>query len=77
MFRKIVLGFALAATATLVPSTTAAVYHPNSARLYHPTYYPKGYYYRGGRWLPYRGYGHPYHGGYYDRYGHWHRYPPL
>ena len=35
--------------------------------------YPKGYYYRSGRWMPYRGLGHPYRGGYYDRRGRWHR----
>jgi hypothetical protein len=71
MFKKAILGFALAASATLVPSTAQAttVYHANSARLY-----PKGYYYRGGHWHPYRGYGHPYRGGYYDRWGRWHRY---
>ena len=47
MFKTAILGFALAASAMSVPSTTTAVYHPNSARLYHPTYYPKGYYYHG------------------------------
>jgi hypothetical protein len=77
MLRKLgLLGFVLAALTTLLPNTApAAVYypHPYYAHPAHMRYNP-GYYYRGGRWVPYRGYGHPYRGGYYDRWGHWHRY---
>ena len=40
MFKNALLAFALTASAMPVPSATA-VYHPNSARLYHPTYYPR------------------------------------
>ena len=72
MFRKIVLGLALAATATLVPSVGAATTtRHNSARLHRPR--PKGFYFHAGLWRPYRGPGYPYRGGYYDRRGRWHR----
>jgi len=35
---------------------------------------PKGYYFRNGRWYPYRAHGYPYRGGYYDQRGRWHRF---
>jgi hypothetical protein len=68
MFKKLgILGFVLAVFSMLVPSDAQArVYH-------HPGYYPHGYYYRGGVWRPYIGHAYPYRGGYYDRWGHWHR----
>lgn len=70
MLKKLgIAGFVLAVFTMLAPSMTqAAIYNA------HARYYPQGYYYRGGRWHPYRGYGHPYRGGYYDRWGRWHRY---
>jgi len=66
MFRRfVILGLTLAGLSTSVPSVaqTKVYYH-----------HPKGYYYNAGRWRPYRGPGYPYRGGYYDRWGHWHRY---
>jgi hypothetical protein len=64
MFRKLgILGFLFTVFSMIAPSfAEAAVY-----------YHPKGYYYRRGHWVPYRGFGFPYRGGYYDRWGHWHR----
>ena len=59
-----ILGFALAAFAVLAPGIA-------QTRVVRP---PQGYVYRGGRWRPYRGFGHPYRGGYYDRWGRWHRF---
>jgi hypothetical protein len=70
MLKKLVLlGLVLAAFIVPTSSITQAQASP-----YHARYYPKGYYYGRGGWHPYRGYGHPYRGGYYDRWGHWHRY---
>lgn len=61
MFRKLgILGFVLTIFTMLGPSIAEA--------------YPRQYYYRGGRWVVYRGHGHPFRGGYYDRFGRWHRY---
>lgn len=68
MLKKIILTLAMAASTTLIPNTAQAVVHVSARR------YPRGYYYSGGRWRPYRGYGHPYRGGFYDRWGRWHRY---
>jgi hypothetical protein len=62
------LGFVLAVSSMLAPSIAEAAY------VRHAIYYPRGYYYHGGRWRAYRGFGHPYRGGFYDRWGHWHRY---
>jgi hypothetical protein len=70
MFKKSgILGFALAAFSMLAPSMAqgAANYH-------HPAHYRQGYVYRGGRWVPYRGHGYPFRGGFYDHLGRWHRY---
>jgi hypothetical protein len=70
MFKKLaILGLVLAAYTVPTSSVSQA-----KAYSYHSRYYPKGFYYRNGAWHPYRGYGHPYRGGYYDRWGHWHRY---
>lgn len=69
MFKRLgILGFLLAVFSMVAPSFA----QPVTTR--HAIYHPKGYYYRGGRWHPYRGLGHPYRGGYYDRWGHWHRF---
>ena len=70
MFNKLgIFGFVLAVFMALIPTVAQA------KEYYHnPRHYPQGYYYRGGRWLPYHGHGHPYRGGYYDRFGRWHRY---
>ena len=69
MFKKLgILGFILSVFSMLAPSIAQArAYYP------HPRYYPQGYYYRGHHWHPYRGHGYPYRGGYYDRWGRWHR----
>jgi len=65
MFKKLTtVGILFTALTMLIPNTGQATVY----------YYPKGYYYRAGRWYPYRGHGHPYRGGYYDRWGRWHRY---
>ena len=70
MFRKLaILGLVLATY--IVPTSSIS---QAKAYSYHSRYYPKGFYYRNGAWHPYRGYGHPYRGGYYDQWGHWHRY---
>ena len=68
MLKKCVL-LGLVLTGFIVPTSTIT-----QASSYHARHYPKGYYYGHGGWRPYRGYGHPYRGGYYDRWGHWHRY---
>ena len=64
MFRKLgILGFLFTIFSMLAPGVAqAAVY-----------VHPRGYYFHQGRWIPYRGFGHPYRGGYYDRWGRWHR----
>jgi hypothetical protein len=67
MFKKLgILELALAAFSIVAPSAA-------QPRAYHGIYYPQQYIYRRGRWQLYRGYGHPYRGGYYDGWGHWHR----
>ena len=68
MFRKFgILGFALAVATMVIPSVT-------QARVSVSYSHPKGYYFTGGHWRPYRGPGYPYRGGYYDRRGRWRRY---
>jgi hypothetical protein len=69
MFKKMaVLGLIL--LGSTLPTASILQARPH---YYHARYYPRGYYYRHGVWRPYRGLGHPFRGGYYDRWGRWHR----
>lgn len=77
MFKKLgIAGLTLATLSMLVPSAVQATahhaVHHGPVPIHHPLFYPRGYYFHGGAWIPYRGHGHPFRGGYYDRLGRWH-----
>ena len=77
MFKRLgFTGLLLTALTTLVPidahATAHHAVHRGPVSIHHPLYYPRGYYFHGGRWVPYHGPRPPFRGGYYDRWGRWH-----
>jgi hypothetical protein len=65
MFKKLgLLGFVLTAFGMVFPSVAQPLI----------VTHPRGFYFHGGRWRPYHGRGYPYRGGFYDRWGRWHRF---
>ena len=77
MLKKLgIAGLLLTAFSVLIPmdaqATAHHALHRGPVTIHHPLFFPHGYYFHEGRWVPYRGPRFPYRGGYYDRWGRWH-----